>query len=206
MREHPGVVGPVNGRGRAGRTREVRGGGRRVDVGAVLFLAHAVNCETQRAVRHVDDHVDALTVDPLARDGGADVGLVLVIAGHDFDRQALCAKILDRLTHARRRRRAANVAIHTGLVVQHADLDRGALGRGALGAGAADHREGGSGAHQGAARQAHAVKLPDNRAVCPCSLPARRWGSYRSPGHAPSRNAGRQRWRRSGNSVRPAAL
>ena len=44
--------------------------------------------ERDRGGRHVDDHVDALDVDPLADDVGADVGLVLVVGRQHLDRRA----------------------------------------------------------------------------------------------------------------------
>jgi hypothetical protein len=45
----------------------------------------ATDCQRHRRVRHIENHVDALTLEPLARDVGADVGLVLVIGEGDLD-------------------------------------------------------------------------------------------------------------------------
>src|SRR3981081_1700172 len=89
MGEHVGVVGPVHGVGRALRVGEVRGRGTRVDIDAVLFLHDIVDGECDAGVRDVDDDIDLVDVEPPACNGGADVGLVLVIAGDDVELTAL---------------------------------------------------------------------------------------------------------------------
>ena len=73
---------------------------------AFFSFDDVVDRERDAGVRHVDDDVDLLDVDPLPRDVGADVGLVLVIGGDHVDLPALGGKagILDR--HLRRERRA----------------------------------------------------------------------------------------------------
>ena len=123
--QHVGVVGPVHGVGRALRVGEI--GGRRagIDVDAVLFLDDVVDGERHAGVRHVDDDVDLVDIEPLPRDVGADIGLVLVIAGDDVDLPALGgqAGILDRHLRGQRRAGPAEIGIETGLVGQRADLD-----------------------------------------------------------------------------------
>jgi hypothetical protein len=69
-------------------------------------------------------HVDFLDVEPFAGDAGGDVGLVLVIGDHDFDRLAehLAAEILHRHAHGRDRAFAGFMRELTGHVGQHPDL------------------------------------------------------------------------------------
>jgi len=64
-------------------------------------------------------------INPFARDGGADVGLVLVIAGDDLDRRAehLPTKILDRHLGGEDRTPAADVGVEARHVVEHTELD-----------------------------------------------------------------------------------
>ena len=79
--ERVGVVGPVDGVGRAGLAGQVRGRGARIEEDAVLLLDDRRDRERDAGIRHVDDHVDLVLVEPLARDADADVRLVLVVAG-----------------------------------------------------------------------------------------------------------------------------
>jgi hypothetical protein len=44
-------------------------------------------------MRHAEDHVDAILVDPLAHDAGADIGLVHVIADQDIGAEAFVWQI-----------------------------------------------------------------------------------------------------------------
>ena len=47
---------------------------------AVLLLDDRRHRQGDAGIRHVDDHVDLVFVEPFARDAGPDVRLVLVIA------------------------------------------------------------------------------------------------------------------------------
>ena len=126
--EHPGVVGPVDRVRRALGAREVGGGRARIDEDLVLLAHHLVHRECHARGRHVHDRVDALGVDPPARDLRADVGLVLVVGGDDLDLEALVLgrEVLDRHLRGDHRARAAQVGVEARLVVQHPDLDHAA--------------------------------------------------------------------------------
>jgi hypothetical protein len=79
-----------------------------------------------------------LTVDPLPRDAGADVGLVLMVGGNDVDLPALGghAGILDRHLGRKRGACAAEIGVKPRIIGQDADLHGFVLRKGA-----AVHRE-----------------------------------------------------------------
>ena len=143
MGEHPGVVGPVDGGGRALRAGEIGDGGTGVDVDAVHAFADAGDGEADGAVRHVDDHVHAVALDPLLGDAGAHVRLVLVVADDDLDGEVMAGRLEfgDGLAHGSDGDRAAEVAIDAGFVAQHANLQAGGLRTGAR----AEHGQGAGG-------------------------------------------------------------
>ncbi|KAG1458000.1 hypothetical protein G6F57_014781 [Rhizopus arrhizus] len=120
-----GVVGPLGGRGRAGFARQVRGAGGRGqerDVGRARDFLHG---QRDRGGRHVDDGLHVVLVDPAARGGGPDVGLVLVIAGDDFDLAAQHGgpEVLDGHAGGFDGALAREVGVHAGQVGQDADAD-----------------------------------------------------------------------------------
>ena len=123
--QHPRVVGPVHGVGRARLAGQVRRRRARREERLALVLGDLVDGERDAGIRHVDDHVDLVDVVPLARDGRADVRLVLVVGRDDLDLVAalLDAGVLDG--HLRRgdRARAGEVGVEARHVGQHADLD-----------------------------------------------------------------------------------
>jgi hypothetical protein len=108
--------------------REIRGSGAGVYVGLVLLLGDGIDRERDRGGRNVRNHVHAVPVEPLPSDARAYVRLVLVIAGHQLDGEAVRAEILDSLTGARGRGRAGHVAIRPRHVAEDADPDGVALG------------------------------------------------------------------------------
>ena len=65
----------------------------------LAVIGDLLDRQTHRRDRHVDDQIDLLDIVPASRDGGADVGLQLMIADDDADRlsQDLAAEILDRI-------------------------------------------------------------------------------------------------------------
>ena len=121
----PGVVGPMHRVGRAPRAGQQRSAGARPDQHLVPVAGDLVDGERDRRVGYVDDHADALVLGPFAGDLGAEIGLVLVIAGHHVDLASggLAAVVLDR--HLRRQQRAGAlvVGIDTRHVVEHSDAD-----------------------------------------------------------------------------------
>ena len=123
--ERPGVVGPVDGIGRARLARQVRGRRARHQEGLALVPRDLVHREGHGRVRHVGDDVHLVRVVPLPRDIRSDVGLVLMVGEDDLDLHALGrrAKIFHR--HPRRHHRALSgeVRVEARLVVQHTDLD-----------------------------------------------------------------------------------
>jgi hypothetical protein len=100
------------------RAGQVGGCSRRVDVDAVEFLADSGDGQGDGAVRDVDDHVDGVALDPLAGQGGADVGLVLVVAENDLDRDVAAGGVAvgDAQLDAFDGDRAAQVAVDAGFV------------------------------------------------------------------------------------------
>ena len=100
-RKAVGVEAPVHAVRRTGFSGEIRGGSAGVDVDGVVRARHFAHGEPHGRIGKVEDDVDGVALDPLPRDVGADVGLVLVVGENDFDRPAqhLAAVILDR--HAR---------------------------------------------------------------------------------------------------------
>ena len=126
--EHVGVVGPVNEILRAHRARQHRRTGARADHGLVLLLGDRDDGERDRRIRQVHDHVDALGVVPLARDAGADVGLVLVIGDDRLDLHPKFRRpILNRHVGGDFRADALVAGIGAGQIVHDADLHRLAL-------------------------------------------------------------------------------
>jgi hypothetical protein len=64
---------------------QIRRSGGRDEKNAIPFLGDLLNCKGNRGDGNVDDGVDALLIDPLARDIRADIRLVLVISRDDLD-------------------------------------------------------------------------------------------------------------------------
>ena len=93
--------------------------------------------------RQLGDHVDVFDIVPAPRDGAAEIRLVLVVGGDDFDLLAehLAAEILDRHLGGLERPFAAVIGVDPGLIVQNADLD--ALRRCRRGEQKTTHRNGG---------------------------------------------------------------
>ena len=89
VREHVGVIDPVNCVRRALGIGEVRRRRAGIDHDGVLFLHQIVDRQRNAGVQHIHEDIDLLDVDPLTRDGGGDVGLVLVVGGDDVDLPAL---------------------------------------------------------------------------------------------------------------------
>jgi hypothetical protein len=81
--------------------------------------------ERHRRMVEADRHVDIFVFKPAARDGGTDIGLVLMIREDDLDRfsQHRTARVLCRHAGGGDRTRTTEIGIETGLVVEHADLD-----------------------------------------------------------------------------------
>ena len=120
-----GVISPVETIGRTLRAGQL---GRRSPRGHgdLLFLGgQSLNGERHRGCGQLHDAVHLFGVIPLARDVRRDVGLVLVVGGHDLDRRVhnLAAEILDRHQGGFIGILTAKVGINAGLVVQNADLD-----------------------------------------------------------------------------------
>ena len=64
-------------------------------------------------------------IDPLASDAGADVGLILMVAGDDLDRCAknLAAKVIDGHLRGEHTALAGDIGVKTRHIVEHAELD-----------------------------------------------------------------------------------
>jgi len=92
-------------------------------VDAVLLARDRLDGQRNCGVADVGDRVDTLLVYPLARDVGADIGLVLVVGKDDLDRFAehLAAIILDGHARGDHRSGTGIVGIQARLVVQDTD-------------------------------------------------------------------------------------
>ena len=144
--EHPGVVGPVHGIGRACLAGQIRRGRTGGQEHLALVAGDLVDRERDAGIGNVDDDVDLVDVVPLARDAGADVGLVLMVGGDDLDLVAALfdARILDGHPRRRDRARAGQVGVQARHVGQDADLDHvvGNLRLRGAGGERAGHRQG----------------------------------------------------------------
>jgi hypothetical protein len=122
--EHPRVVGPVDGVGRARLAGQVGSRGAGVDEDLALVLGDLVHRECHAGIGRVDDHVDAFGVVPLVRDLRADVRLVLVVGEDHLDVEALLLRleVLDRHFRGDHGALPGEVRVQAGLVVQDADL------------------------------------------------------------------------------------
>src|SRR6476661_6483394 len=95
------------------------------DVDFLLLLGKLMNGERDGGGRQLGDHVDVFDIVPAPRDGAAEVRLVLVVGGDDFDLLAehLAAEILHRHLGGLERPFAAVIGVDPGLIVQNTDLD-----------------------------------------------------------------------------------
>ncbi|MCY1530017.1 hypothetical protein D9M68_651910 [compost metagenome] len=124
-RQRHGVVGVVNGVGRAlgvGQVRCARADGHE---GLLLRGGHAGHGQAGRRVRAGDDDVHLLLVEPFAHARGRHVGLVLVVCGNDFDLLAVdrTAGVFDCHAHGFQTGLAVDVGIHARHVSDEADAD-----------------------------------------------------------------------------------
>ena len=125
--EHPGVVGPVDGVGRAGLAGQV--GRRRAGVEEGLASSPCVIWLTASATDEVGTSTITSTLSVsyhCAGDARADVGLVLVVGRDDLDLHALARRRRSPrppCCAASDRARAGEVGVEARHVVQHADLD-----------------------------------------------------------------------------------
>ena len=153
MRQHVSVIGPVYRIGRALRPGEIRRRPAGVEVGLVLLPRHRVDRQRDRRCRHVHNHIHPLLVEPLPRQAGPHIGLVLMVAGNHFHIKAVIAPFLHRLPGASQADRPAIIGIRAGHIVQHANLQLHPLCPGAARSGSSGGGSGG--AQQGAARNGH---------------------------------------------------
>jgi len=166
-REGIGVEHPLDAIGRAELAGEVGRAGRMGDEQLLLLTGDLLHGEADGRERHVDDQVDVAVI-PFPCELRADVGLHLMIGGHDLDRLARHrgAEILGR--HLRRDHRtfAGRIRGGPGQVGQHADLHHvvGDLRR---------RRRGGE-EHDDERRQPGGAAMTDH--VCRPPLTARRAG------------------------------
>ncbi len=131
VRQRVGVVGPVDGIGRALRPGQVGAAGARIDEDLVLLAGDLADGERHRRGRDIEDGVDPVPVVPLPGDAGADIRLVLVVGGDDLDADGFVDRreVFHRQLRRGDRSLAADIGIDPRHVVQDADLDRG-LSRG----------------------------------------------------------------------------
>src|SRR6266702_7102877 len=122
----PGVVGPVHGVGRTLRSGELRASRSRADQHLVLLPDDLVHRERDGRVRNIHNEVDPVLVEPLARDYGSHVGLVLMIGENHVDPASggLGAVVLDRHLRGEHRAASLKVRVYAGLIVEHGDADR----------------------------------------------------------------------------------
>ena len=123
--EHPGVVGPLDRIRRAFRSGEIGACRPRAQEHFILLAGDLADRQCDARRRHVDDDVDMVDVVPLPREVGADIRLVLMIAGDDLDLHAVSrgVEILHRQFGGGDRAGSADVGIEARHVGQYADLD-----------------------------------------------------------------------------------
>ena len=85
-----------------------------------FFGGELLDRERHRGIVEADGHVDLVGIEPLARDRGADIGLVLMVGEHDLDRLAKhrAAGILDRHARGNDRAGTAEIGIEARLIVE----------------------------------------------------------------------------------------
>jgi hypothetical protein len=107
------VIGPVEAVGRAGRAGERRCRRGHNDIDFLPLGSNLLHGKRDCGRGQVGDHVDALDVVPTARDGGAEIGLHLVISVDQLDLLAkhAAAKILNRHFRGFDRPLAAKIGI-----------------------------------------------------------------------------------------------
>ena len=118
--------GPMDRVGVAGRAGQIRGRGAGVEIDLVLLLGDARDGQRHAGVRHLDDRVHAVAVEPLPRHGGADVGLVQVVGRQHLHLHAFAgdAVLLQRLVHGGDRAGTGEILVRAGHVGQAADPQR----------------------------------------------------------------------------------
>ena len=83
-----GVISPVKTVGRTLCSGQFRRRGTGGDGDLVGVLGQRLHGECHGGRRQLHNGIDLFGVVPLARDVGCDIGLVLVVGGHDLDRLA----------------------------------------------------------------------------------------------------------------------
>ncbi|MNS80053.1 hypothetical protein D3C72_1137200 [compost metagenome] len=123
--ERDGVVGVVHGVGRALFVGERRAARAVHDEDALLLLRHLGHGQGRAGAGAAEQHGQALRVDPLARLGGGDVGLVLVVGREQLDGHAvdLAAEVVDGHLDRQRAVLAFDVGVQARHVGDEADLD-----------------------------------------------------------------------------------
>jgi hypothetical protein len=111
----------VNGVGRAFAAGEECRAGAGREHHAIVVADDLVHCQRNRGIGKIRDHVHAFVLDPSPGDGGAEVGLVLMIGGNDLDLAAggLAAMVLDCELCGEDRARSLIIGIDPGHVVHH---------------------------------------------------------------------------------------
>ena len=127
LRQHVRVVHPVQRIGVALRPREVGRRGPRTDIGLVLFRGDRGDRKCDARIRHFHDQVHAVLVEPLARDAGADIRLVLMVGEDHLGGKSFRAEFRHRLLRAVHRQRPRQILIRARHVRQAPDLDDGGL-------------------------------------------------------------------------------
>ena len=119
------VIGVVNGVGRALLIGQGRSACAIVDVDALFLLRHLGQRQGHARVGAAQQHAQVLCVNPLARLGGGNVGLVLVIQRQQLDglAQHLAAEVVNRHLNGNCTVLAVYVCIVAGHVGDKADLD-----------------------------------------------------------------------------------
>ncbi|MNM87992.1 hypothetical protein D3C81_1001890 [compost metagenome] len=135
IRHGVGVPGPMESRGRAVLIGQRHGAAGGDDVDLLLLARHFLHRQRGRRVGEVDHHVDAVGIEPAARQRRSDIGLVLVIGGQHRDglAQRLAAELLDGHLGGDDRALAGQVGIGAGHIGDDADLHAAGVGQGGSG-------------------------------------------------------------------------
>lgn len=117
------IVGPMRHERRTGRAGDVRGRGAGNQRRVAAHVGEVGDGQTDRADREIGDGVDMVDVEPLARNGGGHIRLVLMVGCDDDDRlaQDLVVEVGGRELGGGDRAGSAEIP-PAAVIAEHADL------------------------------------------------------------------------------------
>src|SRR5262245_39829850 len=125
VRERIGRVSPLNEIRRAEFSAEIGRPSRGGDEHLVPLTCKCLNGDTDGRHRHIENNIDTVLIVPLARNVGADVGLVLMVAENDLDwfPENVASEFLDGELRACDRTLARSIGKDPRHVGEYAELE-----------------------------------------------------------------------------------